>query len=327
MITQKEMILDFIRSKDFVAKLACLVLAVFLWYIVGNKNDNEMRYKIKVDIANLPEDQVVTDIEKRYVGVTVRGESEDLENIDKRKLSVSVDLSNTIVGKPYLYDLNLDYTDVPEAVNITLDEKKLFVTVDQKISKTLFVKTNISGKVAPGYIRGNVTIEPERVVIFGSSEMIQKIAFIETMDFSINSITSTLITDVPLDTRRLDFSNISTDTVTVRVEVFESEGVYIYEPDIEHYGLMENFSYDFSDTTCSVFVQSNTGEKPEISANDVKAWIDLDSVYASDFMTETGKKLAEIRRKASVKAMINKKSDDFQIITVVPDHIIIRIQQ
>ncbi|MFW5808568.1 MAG: YbbR-like domain-containing protein [Spirochaetota bacterium] len=327
MITQKEMLLDFIRSKDFIAKIACLVLAVILWSYIGNRNDNEIMFNIRAEVVNLSDDLVITDMEKRYIGVRIRGEAEDIENIDKENIAVTVNLSDAIIGKPYRYDLTLEYTDIPDTVDISLEERKIFVTVNRRISKQVYIRPRMTGKVAQGYLMGNIYIEPERVVLYGTSDMIQKIDHVQTEEFSISGISSTMITDVPLDTSRLEYSDISTESVTVRVQVFSDENIFTYEPELDVYGLMENYSYDISHTSCTVYVQSLDGSEPEITKNDVKIWADLDPVYSEDFKTKSGRIVAEIRRKAGVKAMINRNAENIRIISIVPDSIIVKIQR
>jgi YbbR domain-containing protein len=328
MISRTEMFIDFLKSKDFVPKIVCFVLAVTTWYIIGRQNENETRYKIRVEFENVADNHVITDMEKRYVGVRIRANAqEDLDTVDQKNIRVSVDLSNAVLGSPYRYDLKLDYSEVPESVSINLDEKKLFVTVDKKVSKSLFVKPVYSGKVASGFIRGNIIVEPQTVIVYGSGDSVLKLYEIETERFSINGLTSTMITDVNLNNRKIIGGNLNLNSVTVKVEVFEELDVYRYENDIEIYGLMENLSYDISETKAVVLIKSDDGTDPNIDPNDVKIWADLPPVYASDFINSNGVKMAEIQRKTELKAMVNKTNSNIRILSIVPDNVIVKIQQ
>lgn len=321
------MIIAFLKSKDFLPKAVCLCLAVALWTYIGNLNDGDLRIRVKTEIKDLSEGYVVTDFPKRYQTVRVHGNLVDLEAIDRKKIVAYVDLANPIEGQPVRYSVELEYPDLPESVRLIPSSKKVFITVDKKISKKIFVTPKISGKVKEGYLLGNVSVNPGYVTISGPRNDIEKIKNIETETIEIDSIDSIRKWNLELNVDNYELSGIDTKMVTVRADVFKADKVLIFESELDMYGMKENYSYEMSNRKVSVYLKYSGEKPPTVESNDIKVWVDFnmveDAIVFGNGIEEDGMIVLPV----DVNSIINRDIPGLSVLTVVPEKIKVTIRK
>ncbi|MDA3899562.1 MAG: CdaR family protein [Spirochaetes bacterium] len=329
MISQKELIIDFIKSKDFVAKVICLLLAVMLWVYISTQGESELAIRVKAEIKNLSSEYVVSDIQKMYVTVKIRGNSEDIEAVNKKNIRAFLDLKEPKVNHTYRYNVDLVVPpDLPKSVTLKLMDTRMFATVEEKISKTVYVVPETSGKVSPGFQKGNITVQPDRVTIYGANNQIQNIDVIKTMPLSVANATESIHEAVPLDMEGYTVSGVSDENVMVTVQVINMQNVIDYEQTIELFGKMENYNYDIiPDKKIKVYIKTSDKSVPRIEHNDIRVWTDLSNIDSTQFITKDGREVSSLRVTSRVRAIINKKVNSAQIIAVVPDTITIRVKK
>jgi hypothetical protein len=158
-------------------------------------------------------------------------------NITKKKIEVSYDrfeirqqdlVLNTNGLKQELLNTG-DFT----SKNITFLEDKVMVSYYEKDTKTVAVHSNISYDFADGYnTLEPIRLEPDSVVVSGSSKDLNAITFVDTEKKSINAInqnqegTVNLISDNPaisLSTQKVDYylnvEKFSENSVMVDIEM------------------------------------------------------------------------------------------------------------
>ncbi|MBN2434083.1 MAG: hypothetical protein JXK07_02305 [Spirochaetes bacterium] len=328
MISQKEMIIDFIKSKDFIAKIVCLILAVILWSYIGTQGNSDVTLRIKTEYKNLSSEYVVSDIQKTHVNVKISGREDELDAFNKNDIRVFVDFKNAVPDNRYRYDVELvSSPDIPRGIDIKLMDKSIFATVEKKVSKTVFIEPVIAGQVRSGYFAGNVRAQPDRVVVYGSPEQVQKIDSIKTMPLSVAHASDNVSDEVLLDTDGYSFTEISSDKTLVTAEVFSAQNVVKYEREIDLFGKMDNYLYEIHpDKKITVYIISKDGSVPQLDINDVRVWTDLSNIDSSKFITSDGNIISSLRVTSRVRAVINNRTDSVQIINIVPDVVTIRIK-
>ena len=328
MISQKEMIIDFIKSKDFIAKIICLMLAVILWSYIGNQGDSNVTLRIKAEYKNLSSEYVVSDIQKTHINVRISGREDELDAFNKNDIRVFVDFKNAVPNNRYRYDVELvSSPDITGGIDIKLMDKSIFATVEKKISKTVFIEPVIAGQVKSGYFAGNVRAQPDRVVVYGSTEQISKIELIKTMPLSVAHASDNVSDEVFLDTDGYSFTEISSEKTIVTAEIFSAQNVVKYEREIDLFGKMDNYSYEIHpDNKIKVFIKSRDGSVPQLDINDIRVWTDLSNIDSSKFITNDGSVISSLRVTSRVRAVINNSTDSVQIVNIVPDIVTIRIK-
>jgi len=251
MISQKEMIIDFIKSKDFIAKIVCLILAVILWSYIGNQGNSDVTLRIKAEYKNLSSEYVVSDIQKTHVNVKISGREDELDAFNKNDIRVFVDFKNAVPDNRYRYDVELvSSPDIPRGIDIKLMDKSIFATVEKKVSKTVFIEPVIAGQVRSGYFAGNVRAQPDRVVVYGSPEQVQKIDLIKTMPLSVAHI---IFNSSPQDIKIQESENAELKKLLDRLDqllvqkhsqglyvrrnviIYEKKSIYIVKPNQKRY--------------------------------------------------------------------------------------------
>jgi YbbR domain-containing protein len=327
MMNQFDQFIEYLKTKDFLPKIVCLLLALFLWGYIGTLNNGDLRVRVKTEVRNLPRSFVVTDIQKKYLTVRVHGNLVDLETIDRKKIEAYVDISAPVSGQPVRYRVFATYPDLPESVKLIPSDRKVFVTVNRKIAKSVYVTVPTTGKVKEGSILGNITLTPERVSVLGGRSELENLKRVSTEVLDLTdaskSFSQNLLVKLKGD---FEFTPSSPKELTASVEVFPAKKVVKYEQDLDFDGLMENYSYDFSHRRVTIYVRYTDDLPPALSSRDIKVWADLTSITESAFMDARGDKTDHVVTRVDINSLVNKNTAGVSVLTVVPNRITVTVR-
>jgi YbbR domain-containing protein len=200
-------------------KVMSLGLAVSIWTLLQAEQVVEQRTRVRVSY-DWPEGLVRVDEVPRWVSITVSGPQGRVRAIERRTLSMSVDLSEAEKGTA-----TIDYTErpvkgLPDSLKITqITPPMSEVELDAKIKRTVRVRPAVIGEPAEGWERGSITIDPESVEIEGPEAVLRDISEVSTDIVNISGRTESLLTDVAIKPPSSNLRPTNDTPVSVRVNV------------------------------------------------------------------------------------------------------------
>ena len=170
-------------EKRWVCILLSVLLAIAFWAYVRAAVDpsgtiNIHNVRVETTGANVLASQglAVSEITPQVVELQVEGPNSARANLLRNRsgLYVRVDVSSCVEGEN-----TLRYREVwPEGVNtddLTAQRSTVTVKVEKLYSKTFDVQFQLDGRVAKGYQMGTPAIEPEKVVVSGPVDQVNRV--------------------------------------------------------------------------------------------------------------------------------------------------------
>ena len=200
-------------------KVMSLGLAVSIWTLLQAEQVVEQRTRVRVSY-DWPENLVRVDEVPRWVSITVSGPQGRVRAIERRTLSMSVDLSDAEKGNS-----TIDYTErpvqgLPDSLKITqITPPMTEVELDAKIKRTVRVRPAVIGEPAEGWARGSITIHPESVELEGPESVLRDISEVSTDIVNISGRTESLVADVAVKPPSSNLNPTNDAPVSVGVTV------------------------------------------------------------------------------------------------------------
>ena len=161
-------------------KILSLVLAIALWYMVGNVDDPVTidTYTIPVQIINSDvlksNDKAYEITEGETVTFTVRGKTSILDKLKESDFRAEADLEKLSLVNSVPIDVSV--SRYAGEVDITLGiVNTLKVNVENRVEAMLPVVVETEGSVGEGYDIGTKTSSPNMVEVAGSESMIHRL--------------------------------------------------------------------------------------------------------------------------------------------------------
>ncbi len=162
--------------RHFGLKLLSVGLAVLLWLTVAGERTVERGLRVPLDLQQFPAGLELGGEPPSLVDVRVRGASSALSRMSAGDIVAVVDLHAARPGRR-LYQLS------PEQVRTPFDVQVLQVTpasialeFETSLARQVPVAPTIEGEPAPGYIVGQVTVDPRMVEIVGPESAVKDTA-------------------------------------------------------------------------------------------------------------------------------------------------------
>ena len=161
-------------------KILSLVLAIVLWYMIGNIDDPVTidTYTIPVQIVNADvlksNDKAYEITEGETVTFTVRGKSSILDKLKESDFTAEADLEKLSLVNSVPIDVTV--SRYASEVDITLGiVNTVKVNVENRVEAMLPVVVETEGTVAEGFDIGTKTSSPNMVEVAGSESMIHRL--------------------------------------------------------------------------------------------------------------------------------------------------------
>ena len=220
-------------------KLASLIFAIVVWFLVTNINDpiTSVRYTnipVTLKNTNLITDQgqvyTILDGSDTISSVTIYAPRSIIDSLSQNNVIATADLQELSSLNTVSVDVKTNkYFDKIEKIDTSSDMVKL--SVERKASKSLALGATTSGSLADGYVIGDVTTEQNMVRISGPESVVNQVAS-ATVDVDVTGFTSNIGTDADImlldaEGEVVDSSLISMNIKTVRVNVVIYETKYV----------------------------------------------------------------------------------------------------
>jgi hypothetical protein len=167
------------RSRNFRMGLLALVISTILWGIAHGSSSVERGLDIPISFHDLPDDLVITGQSTDQVNIRVRGSRAALRNLSPAKLDYVVDVAR---AKPGLaYEVDVSRFDLPRGANVvSRSPATLEVDLERRGRRSVRIRPDIEGEPAPGFLLGEVQIDPPRVWLTGARSEVMRLSEVVT---------------------------------------------------------------------------------------------------------------------------------------------------
>jgi YbbR domain-containing protein len=200
-------------------KVMSLGLAISIWALLQSEQVVEQRTRVRVRYT-WPEDLVRVDEVPRWVSITVSGPQGRVRAIERRNLSMRVDLSDAEKGVSTIDYSERQVKGLPDNLKVTQTTPPMAeVELDAKIRQTVRVRPSVIGEPAEGWKRGTISVEPSSVEIEGPESLLKELSDVSTDIVNISGRTESIEAAVGIKTGTSTLNPTVETPVTVRVAV------------------------------------------------------------------------------------------------------------
>jgi YbbR domain-containing protein len=212
-------------------KLASLIFAVIVWFLVTNIDDpiTSVRYTnipVTLKNTNLITDQgqvyTILDGSDTISSVTLYAPRSIIDSLSQNNVVATADIQDLSSLNTVSIKVSTNkYSDKIENIVTSTDVVKL--SVERKASKSLVLSATTSGSIADGYKIGDVSTDQNMVRVSGPESVISSIAS-ANVDVDVTGFTSNIGTDADIELYdaegdSIDTSHIDMNIQSVRVNV------------------------------------------------------------------------------------------------------------
>lgn len=214
-------------KKDWVYKIAALLLAILLWFYVTNLQNPTTENTINVPISynGLKEGLIIVD-EVDNIDVKVRGAHSVITTLKEKDIKAAVDLSNAQLGQDN-YPVDLVLPAGVELIQIK-QGSSIPLQVDAVLMRQLAIEVQTVNSVAIGFSSYIPEISPSRVVVRGPQQLLDNLEKAQ-ITIDLNQAKDNLVLNSPvvlIDKKgnkvSIELLEISPKTVQVTVPVIQN---------------------------------------------------------------------------------------------------------
>lgn len=208
-------------ARNLGLKLASLVLAFVLWFLVVQINDplDSVTFNnVEIDLINtdlLDQEGKVYEVmdESNIARVTVYAPRSVLGQIRKSDIVAEADMSkltdiNTIAVNYYVENLSVDSVDGNRDI--------VRLSVEDKASKWIRLTSNVVGEVAEGHMVSNVSLDQTTIEISGPQSIVSQVAY-AAVEMGVAGAVSNLSANV--DIQLFDEEDVLIESKSIRKNV------------------------------------------------------------------------------------------------------------
>ena len=200
-------------------KLFSMALAVALWLAVSGEPVAERGVRIPLAFENLPESMEILGDPPQHVDVRLRGSSGTLRRLDARDMAAIVDLESERAGER-IFDMTSGRVRTPLGIEVTqIIPSTISLTLDVRASEVFRIVPEIRGAPAPGFVVGDVEVEPASVEVEGPESRLDDLAeaMTEPIDVTGMSVPMRRMVTVGIDDPYLRLVTPGSARVTVAI--------------------------------------------------------------------------------------------------------------
>jgi YbbR domain-containing protein len=200
-------------------KVLALVAAFGLWGVSHSTSSVERGFDIPVVPGNVPEELVITGQSTDAVNIRVRGTNAALRRLSVAELEYPVDLNGARPGNTER-EVELAVMNLPRGAQVvSRSPASLEFTLERKSTRAVKVRPDLDGEPAPGFVIGEVVVEPARVRIAGARSEVLRLSEVLTETLEVTGANASFERKVRALPGGLHVWLDGAEVVTVRVEV------------------------------------------------------------------------------------------------------------
>ena len=182
--------------EDWTLKLIALAVAIGLWFAVaGQRTPSTVRLRNVQLEFQLPNEMEISNDPRREIDITVSGNVQALENINRRELVARVDLREQRPGDRVVQLTTKTIAiDLPSGVQIVkIEPNTVPLRLEPSVEREVDVEARREGNLPEGYELYGVTINPPRIRVRGPAS-------------HVHNLQKAMTETIPLEGRRESFN-------------------------------------------------------------------------------------------------------------------------
>lgn len=177
-----------IIRRNWVVKLTCFVLAIFIYFFYRTASLQSSTLVVPLKVSSQG-NMVPAETVPSYVRVLLKGRPQDLARITNQNISTYLNLD--YYTEPGEYAIPIQIQLAPEILGIsplqvTAENGTIEMTIAEKGRKQIPVKPDIQGSPAQGYEITNISINPSTVSVFGAVPLLESMGEVYTDEISVD---------------------------------------------------------------------------------------------------------------------------------------------
>lgn len=181
---------------DASLRVASLVLAAGLWFVIVGKQTAERGVSAPVELRNVPRDLELTGDPVNSVDVRVRASPGLINSLEAGKLLATIDLAGATEGER-IVQLTHDMLQVPFGFRVVkITPSLLTLNLERTERKQVPVRPRLIGRPAAGFEIAGITVEPAAVRVVGPRSRVREIESAFTEPVSTDGATSAVTESV-----------------------------------------------------------------------------------------------------------------------------------
>jgi len=267
-----------ILSKDWIIKLASILLAVVVWTMVQGEVTVQKTFEGVKYQLNLDPSMVITNAEVKSFRVVVSGPQDVIRDFKKNSIKISHNLKGVQTPGVVLFSIAKEDISVPSRVQIlSLSPRKLSVTLDRIVEKEVRVNVEFEGHPEEGLKMKDHVVNPTVVKIRGPERILSGLKEIPTDTVWLSGRTRSFVQTVSLKRIFDEGRNQELPHVDVFVKI-EPKEMKITLENVPVAVLQEknlDSTVSISKGRVQVVLEGPEGIVSKLRSSDLKAYVDV----------------------------------------------------
>jgi YbbR domain-containing protein len=182
---------------NFWLKLASLLLAIGLWFLVAHDPVAEVEMRVPIEFRNFPGNLEIDSANSTEAQIRVRGPERLIHRLQPSDVRAEIDLSRVQRGEQ-TFDLNGGQIHVPQDLEVVQVKPPSFhVSFDDRATRVIEIRPRVTGNFASGMKVAETIADPPTVAITGPRRHVEAVeaAITDPVDASGVMTRASFVTD------------------------------------------------------------------------------------------------------------------------------------
>ena len=270
-----------IFTRNWIAKLSCLIIAIILYFLYQFQSDNNKTYSITLSLEN-SRGLVITAVDRPVVQAFISGKTKAVDSIKRSDIIPYLDASDGKEGLSIIpVKFKLKNKLVLSRVHIEMQPQYISATIEKIIQRTLPVSPRIEGYPAKGYVYKGYKVTPNFIAVEGPRSEVSLLDNITTEKINLDNQKDDFSLEVPLVLKGKNTRIVGQDNIVeCLIYIKESQGTLKLDLPIEAFNLNNRFIIEeLSEKMVSVTLEGKDKDLDFIKRNNrIKAVIDASNI-------------------------------------------------
>jgi len=221
-------VLKFKRNQKLRSFLVFLLMAASIWFLTKFSKPLVAEFRLNLEYTNFPQQTLVSTDAPKVLNVTVNANGFKLltEFFSDKSLVIDLSAGRLLEDDKIRFSqdqlLAFCYRKMPAAGVISLDTKELIVPIDRMAAKEIEVFFQGEVSLSQGFkMIGQPKIEPNKITVYGPSQMIDTISSIRTIYTRLEGLRNNINKAIALESLFSNELSRSQDSIFWSAQILE----------------------------------------------------------------------------------------------------------
>jgi YbbR domain-containing protein len=168
--------------------LLSAAIAIVLWLMAQGTSSIDRGVDIPVLFDGVPDDLVIVGQSVDTVNLRVLGSRAALRNVSSDRLEYRIEVAGAKPGHA-VFEVDQSRIELPRGVRaVSRSPASIEVDFERRGRKTVGVRADVQGEVAPGHALGTVEVDPPRVWLAGARGEVMRLAEVVTEPIDVSGL-------------------------------------------------------------------------------------------------------------------------------------------